>query len=508
MKKIIRRALGLLVCLALLGAACIFGAQAAGAKTCTCGEIPRVYAPGIGDSPLYMNYGTPEQTRVDVVDTEGLKTQILPIVKSVVSAVAGRSWERAGSALAALVNGLLGHLRVDEHGNSVLPISSHAVFDKEQDHRQRHDYRFDYDWRLDPMQNAVELNKFIREVLAGTGHKKVILRADSEGTLVAMAYFAQFGAGDIEHYISNVGAFNGLTLMGELFTGNIEISYRQTMEYLRQFGHYYAPEEGFMALFTPLADLLDSTGMAVPLIFALRQLLVKPQDTLYAEALIPLTGQWPALWGFVPDAYYEDAKAFMFGGDPKYKDFIKLIDNFHYKAGPGMADKIIAGINKKIKVSIIASYGNAPMPFTPRGGYDTDGLIDTARESCGATTAGVGRTFPEGYRQRINDGHNHVSPDLHIDASTCLLPDQTWFYKNTVHFFGGHGTLIDFLANSEKQPTVFDDPEFPQFMTRLPGGTAIATVPEEPAAPVTIGSSIWNFLGASGRAIINGVAQP
>ena len=502
MKRTVQRTLSLLLCLALLGAACAFDAQAAGtnAKTCACGEIPRVYVPGIGDSPLYLHYGTPEQTEVGVVDTEGLQAQILPIIKN---AVAGHGWEKAGGALAALVNGLLGHLQVDEQGNSVLPISAHAEFDKAQDHRQKHDYRFDYDWRLDPMQNAVQLNQFIKEVRAGTGHKQVILRDACEGSLIAMAYFAQFGAGSIEHYIANVGAFNGLTLIGELFTGNVEIGYRQVMEYLRQLGHYYGPDDGFMALFAPLADLLDSTGLAVPLIFALRQLIVKPQDTLYAEALIPLCGQWPALWGFVPDEYYEDAKTFMFGSDPKYKDFIKLIDNFHYKAGPGMADKIIAGINKKIKVSIIAAYGNAPMPFTQEGGYDTDGLIDTARESCGAATAGVGRTFPEGYRQRINDGHNHVSADRRIDASTCLLPEQTWFYKNTVHFFGGHGALIDFLARSKKQPTVFDNPEFPQFMTRLPGGTVIATVSEEPEKPVRIGSSIWNFLGASGRAIIN-----
>ena len=509
MKRTIQRALGLLLCLALLGAACSLGAQAAGTntKTCACNEIPRVGVPGIGGT-LYMNFGASEQTEAGVVDTEGLKAQILPAVKSLISAVAARSWEKAGGALNALATGMFGHLRVDERGNSVQPISTGALFDKEQDHKKKHGYTFEYDWRLDPMENAVKLNAFIKEVIAGTGHKKVVLHAESEGGLVSMAYLAQFGTGDIEHYIASVGAFNGLTLIGELFTGNIEIGYRQVTEFLRQFGHYYAPDEGFMALFTPLADLLDSTGLAAPLVFALRQLIVKSQDTLYAETLVPLFGQWPALWGFVPDEYYKDAKQFMFGNDPKYKDFIKLIDTFHYKAGPGMADKILAGANQTIKVSIIANYGFTPMPFTSENGYDTDGLIDTARESCGATTAGLGRTFPESYRQKANDGHNHLSADRRIDASTCLLPDQTWFFKNTLHFFGGHGALVDFLVDSEKQPTVFDNPEFPQFMTRLPGGAVIATVAEEPAAPVTIGSSIWNFLGASGRAIVNSVARP
>jgi len=292
-----------------------------------------------------------------------------------------------------------------------------------------------------------------------------------------MAYLAQFGTGDLDHCIANISAHNGLTLIGELFNGNIEIAYRPVMNFLRHFGKYYAQDEGFMRLLTPLADFLDSTGLAVPLVFALSQLTTKCRDQLFAE-LVPLCGQWPALWGFVPDEYYEGAKAFMFGADPKYADFIRLIDNFHYKAGPGMADKILEAANKKIKVSIVASYGFAPMPFTPKAGYETDCLIDTSRESSGATTAGIDRTFPADYRQKVKcGGHDHVSPDMRVDASTCLLPDQTWFVRDKVHFLGGVGGLINFLADSEKQPTVFDDPAYPQFATRLPDGRIVPTTP-------------------------------
>jgi len=227
------------------------------------------------------------------------------------------------------------------------------------------------------------------------------------------------------------------------------------------------------------------------------------KDRFYTGTLIPIFGQWPALRGFVPDEYYEPAKAFMFGNDPKYKDFIKLIDNFHYRAGPGKADGLIKKAAGVTKVSIVAGYGFAPMPFTPKTQYDTDGLIDTERESCGAATAGFGKTFPAGYKQKVSDGHNHLSPDLRIDASTCLLPDQTWFLKNKLHFAGGSGGLVDFLACSKEQPTVFDAPEFPQFMTRLPDDTFIPTLPEDPTEPAVFGSAMRELLKGSWRLIVN-----
>jgi hypothetical protein len=41
-----------------------------------------------------------------------------------------------------------------------------------------------------------------------------------------------------------------------------------------------------------------------------------------------------------------------------------------------------------------------------------------------------------------------------VDASTCLLPDQTWFIRDNLHFTAGTGGLLNFLVDSKKQPTV------------------------------------------------------
>ena len=53
-----------------------------------------------------------------------------------------------------------------------------------------------------------------------------------------------------------------------------------------------------------------------------------------------------------------------------------------------------------------------------------------------------------------------------IDASTCMLPECTWFVKDMLHSttHDGHGVFYDKLFASEEQLTVFDMEEYPQFM--------------------------------------------
>lgn len=55
-----------------------------------------------------------------------------------------------------------------------------------------------------------------------------------------------------------------------------------------------------------------------------------------------------------------------------------------------------------------------------------------------------------------------------IDASTCYLPDQTWFIKNMKHVdFSNEKNQCEFYAwvmTADKQVTVNDNPDYPQFM--------------------------------------------
>ena len=69
--------------------------------------------------------------------------------------------------------------------------------------------------------------------------------------------------------------------------------------------------------------------------------------------------------------------------------------------------------------------------------------------------------------QAIDDGHNHISPDNRIDASTCVLPDNTWFVTPMLHSttHDGHGEMYRwFFENDDEGVNVFSNPDYPQFL--------------------------------------------
>ena len=53
-----------------------------------------------------------------------------------------------------------------------------------------------------------------------------------------------------------------------------------------------------------------------------------------------------------------------------------------------------------------------------------------------------------------------------IDASTCILPESTWFVKDMLHstIHDGHKKLYKIMLESDEQLTVFDYEEYPQFL--------------------------------------------
>ena len=55
-----------------------------------------------------------------------------------------------------------------------------------------------------------------------------------------------------------------------------------------------------------------------------------------------------------------------------------------------------------------------------------------------------------------------------IDASTCMFPDTTWFIKNMPHVGCNRGSafagMLTWLFSQETMPTVFSNPEYPQFL--------------------------------------------
>ena len=129
--------------------------------------------------------------------------------------------------------------------------------------------------------------------------------------------------------------------------------------------------------------------------------------------------------------------------------------------------KLIDGaIARGIKFGIVLKYNLQGFPCGVSANNSTDAVVDAKYSSFGATFADLDSTLGDNYVQAVNDGHNHISPDKKVDASTCRYPEQTWFVRDFVHMrtAADYDALVNYILFSEKQVTVYDNEKYPQFL--------------------------------------------
>ncbi len=60
------------------------------------------------------------------------------------------------------------------------------------------------------------------------------------------------------------------------------------------------------------------------------------------------------------------------------------------------------------------------------------------------------------------------SPDVVADASTCILPEQTWFIRNIGHMRYEYGKdscdLLVYLLTSDEKVSIYSNEKYPQFV--------------------------------------------
>ena len=439
---------------AVLCAAMLLGAAAipAEAKSCNCGEVVQIFMDGFG-STLYYDYGTPEQRKAEMAEMDDLAFGIGRVFRGVRLSVWERSWDPLAGGLGEMFMGIMGHLRMDLQGNSVEPITNHWRLNPEQDHRESPQYYFNYDFRIDPFEAAKQLNEFVEAIIKATGHSKIALTGSSEGAIVTMTYLKVYGTKRLETLILLNGAHMGLTLVGELFTDKFALSGPAIANFIAD----NDDGSGNLKLAMRLLEMSRVLDIAGPLG---RGIMGAMGERLYADTLIPLFGQMPILWAFVPTEYYPQARKLL--SDPKYATLLAMADKYH-KEVMSQADALLKNARAKgVKVALISHYGLHPIPVTENSSYQCDSLIDTVFEASGGIAAPIGQTLPP-------SDSKYRSPDGIVDAATCVLPDQTWFIKGAVHESGPSRELRDWIIHSKKQPTVWDSPEWPQWLVKVEG---------------------------------------
>ena len=429
---------------------------------CGCSYTPIVYVTGFAMTDLVANPGTEEEYNVFMPETSAIVSAVARLIVPTVMLRITGDYEGFAGSLSKILNDTMKDVACDDNGdplNETVDVKFRV--DPTSEHGYRCDNRFNYDWREDVFEIAAELNEYIEKTKELTRHDKVVLKGESMGGAVIMTYLKQYGYGSVDTVIMQSSAFNGINLVGGLFTGDLNIKTKSVMNYIGNFIEGSDPVTAFYrCIFYALSEFLLS-----PVCGELDTVFTRGKDVLYEDCLRDLFGNLTGIWTFVPNEYYEQAKEYMLD-EVENATLIKKLDAYHYGVMDSTKEILDEAMNHGMKLAIISNYGKAAVPVLKNDAYQSDFLIDTARTSLGATCADFGATLPEGYTQCVADGHNHISCDNAIDASTCIYPEYTWFIKDMMHtwYTPGYYDFTWWLAQHGSQPTVNESDDFPQFL--------------------------------------------
>ncbi len=445
------------------------------AKNCKCGHTPVIYIPGFGE-PIYNDLDKDEPVSVFPPAGNAIAAAVPDLLVAVTGGLLMGNEKIFGTFAIKGAQKMLGAAACNPDGSA--PANSGVEFDgiEEDLHKIAHTlptedlddryFTFLYDWRLSPLDNAKLLRNFVNEVKATTGHSKISFTCHSQGNTILTSYLALYGSKNIDKIVCLSPAYQGLSLVGALFTEKISISGKgDALEtYLKGIMGYEGAKN---QLIGAVVSLINSYGVVDLVLNYVQKFLDSQLDRVFDECLIDIFGTMPGLWSFVPAEYYEEAKEVMFGDDKKYDKLIEKLDYYRYNVQAKTEKLLKQAKANGAGVIITSGYNISSIPVTVSEAGQSDLLIDTKYMSLGATCAPVEGTLGKSYRQaKRSCGHNHLSPDGIIDASTGSFPEYTWYIRDSGHadFGDEYLTFINWAINYKGQPTVRSNKNYPQFM--------------------------------------------
>ncbi len=440
---------------------------------CACGHYPTILLPGIG------------QSRVDLVDENGTKLRsgwpldldqkalIKPVALPALLMLLTRMDLGLTRAVAKGIRAALDPLTclpdgTRKHRVRVVsyPYSLAQCSEEEKKYIFRmvpvqgladtigwdHLYFYAYDIFGEIDATVRDLDAFIQQVKAETGHDKVNLMPVSMGGTLCTAYFADYGAkGDVHRVVGAVPAYLGSHVVADLLNGNIDA-------------------DDYESLFVYLLGNKDGKAINKYVRYVPRRIVKKLIHTLLKSALDTVLRNSTTMWGLVPAYAYEGLRDRLLC-DPAQAGIRQKLDHYYETVRKDLPAFVRREQARGVSFFSLCGYHYPLFRAIRTQDMSSDGIVPVLSASMGAHCAPLGQTLPEGYRQQNsccqNPQHNHISPDRLIDASCGAMPDSTWFYKNMEHEQAADNKellhLCCLLLQDDSIKDVFSDPAHPQF---------------------------------------------
>lgn len=492
MKKSLKAALSLVLCLAIIGSFMSVG-FAEETKITACGEdcefYPTVIVPGNGQSSVCVT----DDSGNFILDKDGNKIQAFPayfqvgkIIRRVLfPALASLLLQRdigLSDAFADVIDESFGINACDLNGKVVTNVVTEKFpypYSKCSDYEKTiinnniplnkyptalpddHIYYFEYNSMGNHIDFANELYDYIQMVRRQTGHDKVNLVPLSQGASVtsAMLEYRPEVMDQLHKVIFVVPALKGSTLFGDVFMG--KVSFLNT-DYLYNgfLSDMRLMDEKTARLIEILLRILPDEVISATLDKGVKHLM---ENTMIRST---------SMWALVPPEDYP-AAAEKYLSSPEMAN-IKAQTEKYYQAQLHLESNIQKLLDKGVQVFDIAEYNYPLINIGERWNkMNADFILHLDSTSMGAYSANCGETLPDGYKQKnthcTDETHNHISPDRVVDASAGLLPDTTFYFEGQRHDLTATNSVILKLAMrliaDDEITGVYASPDYPQFLS-------------------------------------------
>lgn len=481
MKKNLKKSLSLLLAFVLVVCSASV-AFAANEK-----PTPVIVVSGMNAYPLLGD----NDESVFPMSNEKIIDDVFKLITPLAASLAKNDWSVFGKYGTAPIHDLFEDIKCDENGDSVYGVHAttfpgnagnhldtfadgatneagvvHAIANKI---GFENVYYFHYDFRMNPLDLADELNETVEQAMAETGSDKVSLFAMSFGGMIATSYIYKYGTENLKNVVYGSTAFNGVEMVGRIFGGDISIKLSDALAYLETFARNLGFVSNLIGISAAALDkYAKSVGKTVDdYLASLIEVLKYPA---YSEVFMDTFAHFQGIWCLMPYGYYEDARENMKDTTELSDSFVANVEDYLFNVQAKNEEIIKAAQADGVNVSIIGAYGYAGIPLTDASQNRTDTLIDTYLMTGNCVVAPMGKTVNdlEYSKENACTQHNHISTDGIIDASVGFIPETTWVIKYMGHVEYDIATQASALAvwvvTSEEAVDVHTDARFPQFV--------------------------------------------
>ena len=482
-------------------------------------EYPTIYVTGAQTNNLFNSEGE----RIYPIGADAgaiIKEAIGPCIQKLLQGFITGDYNNYAQEFHSAMAPVFEKVKLDKNGEASdgsrpeYHSSTVAVSDKKSGY-DMWDYRFWYDWRLAPTVTAAELRDYIDRVKAATGKDKVQLVGRCYGANVIQAYITLYDDHAVEN-VSDIAYYSssalGIEFMSALFAGEVTLDEQA----VTNFANFYLENEQVIEdpatelLVVSLIDLFNQAKVLGLGTDALLKIFDAVKGDLIPMVVRDTVGSWPSYWAMVTPELYEKSRDFIFADcKDEYEKFIEKTDKYYYEVAVHTEEKILELKDKGINFYTFSKYGFPAYPLYEGATGQSDADTSLYRQSFRAESAPYGEVLSDEYINKMLD-KKYLSPDRKVDASTCLLPETSWFFKNLHHneFAVLHSMTLeimreDMTVESEKYPQFYDHKDgalYPQDSLDEDSTKA----PEGPLASLMrFITALFNFLKSLFRGEVN-----